>query len=250
MTTLSKTAIALAVIVTAAQPLAAQAQNYVQSAPQNYAQDTYQSTSQDDSRYSSHPYDPARDDNNDRYASDRDAPPPPPLSPTYQDRDGNQYRDDNRNDGRYADNRYADNRGAPPPNPNDRRYDGYCYERRNQATTTGTILGAIAGGLIGNSVSRYYDRGGNTIAGAAVGAAIGNSAGRSSVTCEGGRYYAYDEGYYAPPPPPEGYTVVYYEQRPPVEYYERVYTYRDYYPGPVYHRYYGGYAHYGYGHRW
>ncbi len=246
MKSLPKAAAAVAVLVMAAQPLAALAQNYQPYQAQN--------NQPADDRYASHPYSPSQDDGAYR-GDDRDSPPPPP--PPGDQRYQNDPRDQGdpryQNDSRYGDN-YADNRDAPPPPPNanDRRYDGYCYERKDNARATGTILGALAGAALGNSVSRHYDRGFNTIAGAAVGAAVGNSVGDSSVTCYGGRYYAYDQGYYAPPAPPEGYEVVYYEQRPPVQYYERVYTYRDYYPAPVYryHGYYGGRPHYGYGHRW
>jgi len=165
----------------------------------------------DDSYYNDRSNDATRPEDDDRY--------PPP------DRTYDQARDDY---------------DAPPRvDPRDRRFDGYCYERKDQARTTGTLLGAVIGAAVGNGASRYYDRGSNTIAGAMVGAMIGNTVGNSSVTCYGGRYYAYDEGYYAPPPPPEGYTVVYYETRPPVTYYERVYTYREYYPRTVYReRYY------------
>lgn len=147
-------------------------------------------------------------------------------------------------DQRYDDRNYANN-GQPfvqnqsqqnqsyqpsAPDPNDRRYDGYCYERRDDAEASGTIIGAIAGALIGNGVSNHRDKGAGTVAGAIIGGAIGSSAGRSSVECYGGRYYSYDQGYYAPPPPPEdGYTVVYYQQRPSVVYYDQVYRYGDVY---------------------
>jgi hypothetical protein len=164
--------------------------------------------------------------------------------------------DNQRDSGRGYDDRGYANNGQPfvqnqsqqnqsyqpaAPDPNDRRFDGYCYERKDDAEASGLVIGAIAGALIGNSVSNRHDRGAGTVAGAIIGGAIGSSAGRSSVECYGGRYYAYDEGYYAPPPPPEGYTVVYYYQRPSSVYYERVYGYRDFYAGygpPRYNRYY------------
>ncbi|HVZ29801.1 MAG TPA: glycine zipper 2TM domain-containing protein [Asticcacaulis sp.] len=162
--------------------------------------------------------------------------------------------DDRRDDGRdypqgnpqaYAQNPSQQNQNyqPPAPNPNDRRYDGYCYERKADAEASGTIIGTIAGALIGNGVSNHRDKGAGTVAGAIIGGAIGSSAGRSSVECYGGRYYAYDEGYYAPPPPPEGYTVVYYYNRPAPVYYERVYGYRDFYYGYGYSspRYYSRY---------
>ncbi len=127
------------------------------------------------------------------------------------------------------------------PGPDGRRYDGYCYERKAQASTSGAILGAVAGGLIGNGASNRWDRGGNTVAGAAIGAVLGASVGKNSVSCYGGDYYAYDSGYYAPPPPPEGYTTVYFYDRPAYGYYEHIYA------GPRYARpYYYGRA-YGYG---
>ncbi len=170
-------------------------------------------------------------------AAAQDAPPRYPDDSYYNDRsyEAPQAQDDDRYpppDARPYDQ--ARNEAPPPVDPRDRRYDGYCYERKDQARATGTILGAVIGAAVGNGASRRYDRGFNTVAGAMVGAAIGNAAGDSSVTCYGGQYYAYDEGYYAPPPPPEGYEVVYFESRPPVEYYERVYTYREYYPRTVY----------------
>lgn len=178
----------------------------------------------------------------------QDAPPRYPDERYFDDRSNDVPQvDDDRyppSDPRPYDEARDDRAALPPVDPRDRRYDGYCYQRKDQARATGTILGAIAGAALGNSVSRHYDRGFNTIAGAAVGASIGTTVGNSSVTCYGGQYYAYDEGYYAPPPPPEGYDVVYYESRPPVQYYERVYSYREYYPRRVYGRgYYRSYYH-------
>jgi hypothetical protein len=165
-----------------------------------------------------------------------------------------------RNGQAYAQNPSQQNQNYQPPvaNPNDRRYDGYCYERKDDAEASGTIIGAIAGALIGNGISNHRDKGAGTVAGAIIGGAIGSSAGRSSVECYGGRYYAYDEGYYAPPPPPDGYTVVYYYDRPSTVYYQQVYGYRDFYAGYGYSRpRYSGrsyYApprgHYGYYRRW
>lgn len=159
-----------------------------------------------------------------------DAPPPPPPPPP-----GTQT----------GPNTYAANGAPQSASPQgDHRYDGYCYERKDQAQASGTIIGAVAGGFLGNSVSRPWNRGSSTLAGALLGAVLGNSIGKSSVECYGGRYYAYNDGYYAPPPPPDGYTVVYYERRPPVEYYSDVvvvdgpaYDYgRPYYYRPYYHR--------------
>lgn len=127
------------------------------------------------------------------------------------------------------------------------RYDGYCYQKKSNATATGAILGAVVGGVIGNEASNRWDRGGNTVAGAAVGAAVGGMAGNASVSCHEDRYYSYDAGYYDPPPPPRGYVTVYYNQRPNYGYRS---VYRD--------RYYGHYAppravhhhhHYGHGRR-
>jgi|GEM_PF-2841260 len=118
-------------------------------------------------------------------------------------------------------------------------YDGYCYQKKSNATATGAILGAVVGGVIGNESSHRYDRGGNTVAGAAVGAAVGGLAGNASVSCYEDRYYSYDAGYYAPPPPPRGYVTVYYNQRPSYGY-RSVYRERYYgrYAPPVVHHYY------------
>jgi hypothetical protein len=204
-----KTAGAVAAILALSLPLAAQAQSgYGQYAAQpHYAG----------------PSDPT------------DAPPPPPPPPPGTQTGPNTYA---------ANGAPQDaSRGAPPPQ-GDRRYDGYCYERKDQAQASGTIIGAVAGGFLGNSVSRPWNRGSSTVAGALLGAVLGNSIGKSSVECYGGRYYAYNDGYYAPPPPPDGYTVVYYERRPPVEYYHDVvvvdgpgyYYGRPYYYRPYYHR--------------
>ncbi len=181
-------------------------------------------------------------------AAAQDAPPRYPDERYFNDRSNDvPDADDDRyppSDAQPYDQARYDRDVPPQADARDRRYDGYCYQRKDQARATGTILGALAGAVIGNSVSRHYDSGFNTIAGAAVGASIGTTVGNSSVTCYGGQYYAYDEGYYAPPPPPAGYDVVYYESRPPVQYYERVYTYREYYPRRVYGRgYYRSYYH-------
>jgi len=115
-------------------------------------------------------------------------------------------------------------------------YDGYCYQRKSNATATGAVIGAIAGAAIGNGSSHRYDRGGNTVAGAAIGAIVGGAAGNASVDCYEGRYYSYERsGYYAPPPPPQGYSVVYYSSRPRYSgysvYSDRYYGQR-YYPAP------------------
>ncbi|ESQ78121.1 YMGG-like glycine zipper-containing protein [Asticcacaulis sp. YBE204] len=112
-------------------------------------------------------------------------------------------------------------------------YDGYCYQRKSNATTTGMVVGAIAGAAIGNSSSHRYDRGGNTIAGAALGAVLGSAVGSSSVSCYEDRYYSYENsGYYDPPPPPSGYSVVYYSSRPSYGSYS---VYRDRYYGQRYY---------------
>jgi len=216
-----KTAGAMAAVLLVAAPFAAQAQS-------SYSQQTYysqQSYSQPEG-YSQQDYNQQQRGYAGPDATDAPPPPPPPPPPP-----GTQT-------GPYT---YAAN-GAPVQG--DRRYDGYCYERKDQAQASGTIIGAVAGGLLGNSVSNRWNRGSSTVAGALLGAVVGNSIGRSSVECYGGRYYAYTDGYYAPPPPPDGYTVVYYERRPPVEYYSDVvvvggpayYYGRPHYYRPYYHR--------------
>ncbi len=211
-----KTAGALAAVLLVAAPFAAQAQS-------SYSQQTY-SSQQGYSQQQNYSQPEGYSQQQRGYAGPdaTDAPPPPPGTQT-------------------GPNTYAAN-GAPPQG--DRRYDGYCYERKDQAQASGTIIGAVAGGLLGNSVSNRWNRGSSTVAGAILGAVVGNSIGRSSVECYGGRYYAYNDGYSAPPPPPDGYTVVYYERRPPVEYYSDVvvvdgpgyYYGRPHYYRPYYHR--------------
>ncbi|MGZ3299280.1 MAG: glycine zipper 2TM domain-containing protein [Asticcacaulis sp.] len=203
MKSLPKTTAALGAILLLSQPIAAMAQTsqpsgqgYVgpSAVPQHYA---------------------GPDDGYDRSVP---PPPPPPGTRTGPDTyaaDGYQPRNNPSEYDRY----YARN-DAPPPG--DRRFDGYCYQRKDEAQANGAVIGAVAGGLIGNSVSNRWDRSGSTIAGAILGAILGSGVGRSSVECYGGRYYAYEDGYYAPPPPPEGYTVVYYERRPPVRFYNSV----------------------------
>jgi hypothetical protein len=108
------------------------------------------------------------------------------------------------------------------------RADGYCYQRKASARTSGTIFGAIAGGLIGNGLSNRWDRGGNTLGGAMIGGMMGRSLGDDSVQCYQETYYSYD-GYYAPPAPPRGYVTVYFTSRPH-------YGYRNIYRGPHHHR--------------
>ncbi len=227
-----KTAGALAAVFALSLPLAAEAQsNYGQqggngqqtySSQQGYSQQGYSQQNHNQQGYYQQPRNYGPD------ATDAPPPPPPPGTQT-------------------GPNTYAANGGpngqyAPPPQ-GDRRYDGFCYERKDQAQANGAILGAVAGGFLGNSVSHRWDRSGPTIAGAILGAVVGSNIGRSSVECYGGRYYAYSDGYYAPPPPPEGYSVVYYERRPPVEYYSDVVVFggggyygRPHYYRPYYHR--------------
>lgn len=108
------------------------------------------------------------------------------------------------------------------------RADGYCYQRKASARTSGTIFGAIAGGLIGNGLSNRWDRGGNTLGGAMIGGMMGRSLGDDSVQCYQEAYYSYDDGYYAPPTPPRGYVTVYFTSRPH-------YGYRNVYRGPHRH---------------
>jgi hypothetical protein len=109
------------------------------------------------------------------------------------------------------------------------RADGYCYQRKASARTSGTIFGAIAGGLIGNSLSNRWNRGGNTLGGAMIGGMMGRSLGDDSVQCFQDAYYSYDDGYYAPPEPPRGYVTVYFTSRPH-------YGYRNIYRGRHHHR--------------
>jgi hypothetical protein len=92
--------------------------------------------------------------------------------------------------------------------------DGYCYQRKAGARTTGTIVGAIAGGLLGNSMSSRWNRGSNTLGGVMIGGMLGRSLGGDSVQCYQDAYYSYDDGYYAPPAPPRGYVTVYFTSRP------------------------------------
>ncbi len=104
----------------------------------------------------------------------------------------------------------------------DTRYDGYCYVKQNDAKTTGTVLGAIAGAAIGSQVSKH-ERGLGAVGGAVVGGAVGRQIGKSSVKCYNGEYYSYNTGQYTPAPAPDGYTPVYYEQRPDTGAYSTVY---------------------------
>jgi hypothetical protein len=93
-------------------------------------------------------------------------------------------------------------------------YDGYCYQQKDRAQTRGAAVGAITGAAIGNAAAGRGSRGEGTVLGGVVGALIGSSIGNDSVSCAGGRYYSYDQGYYAPPPPPRDQVVVYYRDRP------------------------------------
>ena len=114
-----------------------------------------------------------------------------------------------------------------------RGYDGYCYAKKKEAQTNGTIIGAVIGGLVGSQISKN-ERGLGTVGGAVVGGVIGNNVGKSSVKCYNGEYYSYQGAYYDPAPPPPGYTVVYYKERPPQDRYQHVYydRYRHTAPPP------------------
>lgn len=112
-----------------------------------------------------------------------------------------------------------------------RGYDGYCYAKKKDAQRNGTVIGAVIGGLIGSQVSKH-ERGLGTVGGAVIGGVIGNNAGKSSVQCYNGEYYAYQGRYYDPPRPPAGYTVMYFQHRPPNSYYRNVYYDRSRHSGP------------------
>ena len=114
-----------------------------------------------------------------------------------------------------------------------RGYDGYCYARKKEAQTNGTVIGAVLGGLVGSQISKN-ERGLGTVGGAVVGGVIGNNVGKKSVKCYNGEYYSYQGSYYDPAPPPSGYSVVYYKDRPSNDRYERVYydRYRHTTPPP------------------
>ena len=99
--------------------------------------------------------------------------------------------------------------GAPlAAHAQDTNYNGYCYAKKSDAKTTGTIVGAVIGGAV-------------------IGGAIGRSAGANSVKCYNGEYYSYKSGYYTPGPAPDGYDVVYYQQQPDSSAYNTVYYDRD-----------------------
>lgn len=117
-------------------------------------------------------------------------------------------------------------------------YDGYCYQKKSEAKTSGAVVGAVAGAVIGSEVAGRGDRTAGAAAGAAAGAVLGAEAGAGSVNCSGGHYYVYTEGYVPPPPPPPGYTVVYYTARPVGVVYQPVFVtprpvYRPVYIAPV-----------------
>jgi hypothetical protein len=113
-----------------------------------------------------------------------------------------------------------------------RDYDGYCYQQKDKAESRGAVTGMIAGAAIGNAAAGRGSRGEGTVLGGVVGALIGSSVGSGSVSCSGGRYYSYDDGYYAPPPPPRDEVVVYYRDRPRFYDQRTVVIYND---GPRYH---------------
>jgi hypothetical protein len=114
-----------------------------------------------------------------------------------------------------------------------RGYDGYCYAKKKDAQTNGTVIGAVLGGLVGSQISKN-ERGLGTVGGAVVGGVIGNNVGKKSVKCYNGEYYSYQGAYYDPAPAPSGYSVVYYKDRPSNDRYERVYydRYRHTTPPP------------------
>ena len=103
-------------------------------------------------------------------------------------------------------------------------YDGYCYARKKNAQTTGTVVGAVAGGAIGGTFSDTRHKGVGTAAGAVIGGLIGNQVGKSSVTCYNGDYYSYQSGYYTPPAAPDGYETVYFRNRPGSDYYSHYHS--------------------------
>ncbi len=124
--------------------------------------------------------------------------------------------------------------GAPmAAQAQDASYDGYCYAKKADAKTTGTVVGAIAGGLLGSQISKN-ERGLGAVGGAVVGGAIGRNIGANSVKCLNGEYYSYQTGYYAPGPAPDGYTTVYYKTRPDNQMYSTVYYDRDRHTSPQY----------------
>ena len=129
----------------------------------------------------------------------------------------------------HAQNYQPYNSGYQDSNSND--YDGYCYARKHNAQTNGTVIGAVAGGAIGGTFSDTRHKGVGTVAGAVLGGVIGNQVGKSSVTCYNGDYYSYQSGYYAPPPPPVGYETVYFRDRPGSNYYQHYHTSPPVYAG-------------------
>ena len=93
-------------------------------------------------------------------------------------------------------------------------YDGYCYQKKNDAAVDGAVAGGAAGAVIGSTVAGRGERVAGAAIGAAIGATVGSEAGRSGAQCYEGAYYVYYEGYVPPPPPPPGYAVVFYNSRP------------------------------------
>ncbi|MGA9659801.1 MAG: glycine zipper 2TM domain-containing protein [Asticcacaulis sp.] len=112
-----------------------------------------------------------------------------------------------------------------------RNYDGYCYAKKKDAQTNGTVIGAVLGGLIGSQVSKN-ERGLGTAGGAVIGGVIGNNVGKNSVKCYNGEYYSYQGSYYDPAPAPSGYSVVYYKDRPANDRYDHVYYDRYHHTSP------------------
>jgi hypothetical protein len=108
---------------------------------------------------------------------------PPPRG--YDDRDHNDPRWDDRDEGDYDAARYY--RDDPRYqervlSSNDRVYrgrDGRYYCKRSDGTT-GLIVGGIAGGVLGNVIDGGHSRGVGTILGAIVGAVAGSAVERNA----------------------------------------------------------------------
>lgn len=111
------------------------------------------------------------------------------------------------------------------------RYDGYCYEKREDAKAQGAAFGAVAGAVLGSNVSGHGSKTGGSAVGAILGALVGSQIASSENTCYGGDYYSFDNGYYEPPRAPFGYETVFFAMRP--SFVRPHYVMR----GPVYNNY-------------
>lgn len=86
-------------------------------------------------------------------------------------RDGYNYRQDRRQDRRYA--HYYDQRGYYS-GPTWRGRNGQNYCRRSDGST-GLLIGAVGGALVGRTIDSRGDRTAGTLLGAVIGGLLGNS---------------------------------------------------------------------------